>query len=636
MAFNGINEFISALENEGELVRIKTFVDPVLEITEVVDRESKKPGGGKALLFENTGTNFPLLINAFGSDKRIAMALGVADIDEISAEIENLFREISTPRVSLIDKLRFLPELKRFSSWMPSNSNRKGACQQNIIHAPDLSKLPVMQCWPHDGGPFITLPMVITKHPETNMRNIGMYRMQVFNNNTTGMHWHRHKTGANHYQAWKETGKNMPIAVALGGDPAHIYAATAPLPENIDEFILAGFLRKKKVALVPAITQDLMVPADADFIIEGYVDPEEEMVTEGPFGDHTGFYSLPDLYPNFHVTCITHRDNAVYPATIVGIPPQEDAYIGKATEKIFLNPIKFSMAPEILDMHLPFEGVAHNLTLIRLKKSYPGQAEKIMNTLWGAGQMMFNKIMVVVDEDHDVKNYGVLAREILEYFNPDTDLSFSGGPADVLDHATPATGYGSKAGINATHPAPEEFRNNNIFPLREKELFAAVEKFMDSHKEVSAVNADLIKNGYRILPLAIDKEKFKSGELRNALSENEHFFGLKIIIALDSEVPLSNISTLAWLTLANIDPKRDFQIWKNDNSEASLLYVDATSKAKEIEKFGRYWPNILLSNPETIKEIDAKWEHFNLGPFTPSPSLTYLPLGKGNSAFRKG
>jgi len=309
MPHSGLSSFIASLESEAELLRIKTFADPVLEITEITDRITKS--NGKALLFENTGTDFPLLINAFGSDKRMAMATGRKDLDEAADEIAGLYNELTTAKGSLFEKIKSLPELLRVAGYLPKLKRGRGKCQQVIHRNPDLDIFPVLKCWPHDGGRFITLPVVHTIHPLTRRTNAGMYRMQILDKTRTGMHWQRHKTGANHFEEWKKTGKRMPVTVTLGGDPVCTYAATAPLPENIDEYILAGFLRKKRIRLVRCITNELMVPSDADIVIEGYVDPSEDPVIEGPFGDHTGFYSLADLFPVFHVTCISHRENAV-------------------------------------------------------------------------------------------------------------------------------------------------------------------------------------------------------------------------------------------------------------------------------------------------------------------------------------
>ena len=324
MSYSGLTEFVNELEKRNELIRIKQFVDPVLEITEITDRVTKS--GGKALLFENTGTRFPVLINAFGSDLRMSMAIGRNSLDEAGTEIQSLFENLSYNKETFFQKISAMPALLRLAGLLPARTRRKGRCQEQIHRNPDLGMLPVLKCWPHDGGRFFTLPLVHTRHPGTGNTNVGMYRMQVLDKNTTAMHWQRHKTGASHFEAWKTAGERMPVSVALGGDPVYTYAATAPLPENINEYILAGFLRKKKVNMVKCITNDLFVPEDADIVLEGYVDPAEDLVWEGPFGDHTGFYSLADWYPKFHVTCITHANNAIYPATIVGVPPQEDAY----------------------------------------------------------------------------------------------------------------------------------------------------------------------------------------------------------------------------------------------------------------------------------------------------------------------
>src|SRR5215212_5640949 len=457
MAYKNLQDFIAVLEKEGELVRIKEYVNPKLEISEITDRISKTEGGGKALLFENTGYDFPVLMNAYGSEKRMCMALGVDHLNDVAREIEDLFKLLSSPKENILDKLKLLPQLGRFASWMPKVKSGRGECQEIIMKEPDITRLPVITCWPQDGGPFVTLPIIHTKDPNTNSRNVGMYRMQVFSPQLTGMHWHKHKVSAKHFNEYKKSGKKMPVAVALGGDPVYAYSATAPLPENVDEYMLAGFIRKKKVELVKCISQpEVEVPADADFIIEGYIDPNDELVWEGPFGDHTGYYSLPDWYPRFHVTCITHRKNPVYPATIVGIPPQEDAWLGKATERIFLAPIKMTMVPEIIDMEMPVEGVFHNLVITQIKKDYAGQGQKVMNAMWGAGQMMFNKILVLADQHVKITDYEALAKYVFKNLDPATDVYFSQGPMDVLDHSCSKLGFGGKMCIDGTKKFEEE------------------------------------------------------------------------------------------------------------------------------------------------------------------------------------
>ena len=371
---------------------------------------AKSAGGGKALLFENTGTEFPVITNMMGSERRMAMALGVEDLNSISERIDALLAGALSPKGSMWEKMKMLPLLADVAKWFPQNISGRGACQQVVWQGDDvdMNRLPLLHSWECDGGAFVTLPMVNTVDPETGVRNVGMYRMQRFDGKTTGMHWHIHKTGARHYDAYKRLGRKMPVVVALGGDPAYTYAATAPMPDNMDEYLLAGFLRQKPVKLVKAITCDIRVPEDCDFVIEGYVDPAEEKVVEGDFGDHTGFYSLKDLYPKFHVTCITHRKDAIYPATVVGVPPQEDAYIAEATEKIFLAPIRLAVQPEVEDLWMPIEGTAHNLAAVSIRNRYMGQAHKVAQSLWGAGQMMFNKYMVIASDEHDIRSFATL------------------------------------------------------------------------------------------------------------------------------------------------------------------------------------------------------------------------------------
>ena len=445
MPYNSLVDFVQVLTKEGELRRILYPVKAELEVTEIADRVMK--GGGPALLFENVvGKKMPVLINAFGSQKRMALALGVTDVEETAREVEKLVQ--TKPPKSFKEKLNLFSELIRLAG-IPPKIVKQGDCQQVIHREPDLGMLPVLTCWPGDGGPFVTLPAVFSKDPRKGTRNVGLYRMQVYDRQTTGMHWHLHKVGARHYQHQKEQKGRMELAVCLGGDPALIYAATAPLPDQIDEILFTGFLRKKGLELVKAITVDVEVPASSDIVIEGYVDPSEPLRREGPFGDHTGFYSLADDYPVFHVTCITQRENPIYLTTIVGRPPMEDAFIGKATERIFLPLLRLTF-PEIIDMNLPVHGVFHNLAIIAIKKNYPAQARKIMHALWGMGQMMFTKTLVVVDDDVNVHDLSEVTWVVGNHIDPKRDIVFVEGPVDVLDHAAPIMGYGSKMGIDAT------------------------------------------------------------------------------------------------------------------------------------------------------------------------------------------
>ena len=445
MPYNSLSDFVQVLERAGELRRITHPVKAELEIAEIADRVMK--ADGPALLFENVvGKNIPLLINAFGSMKRMAMALGVNDIDEIANKISKLI-QLQPPK-TFKDKIHLAGELIKLAG-LPPKIVDDGACQEVIQREPDLNILPVLTCWPGDAGPFITLPMVFSKDPIKGTRNVGLYRMQVFDARTTGMHWHLHKVGARHFQHQKQAVGKMELAVCLGGDPAMIYAATAPLPDQIDEILFAGFLRKRGVELIKAITVDIEVPANTDIVIEGYVDPSEPLRREGPFGDHTGFYSLADDYPVFHVTCITHRKNPIYPTTIVGRPPMEDVYLGKATERLFLPLIRVTL-PEIVDMNLPIHGVFHNLAIVSIKKEYPAHARKVMHALWGLGQMMFTKILIVVDHDVNIQDLSEVTWIVGNHIDPKRDMVFLDGPVDVLDHAAPRLGFGSKVGIDAT------------------------------------------------------------------------------------------------------------------------------------------------------------------------------------------
>ena len=445
MPYYSLADFVQVLERKGELKRITHPVRAELEITEIADRVMKS--GGPALLFENVaGKQIPVLINAFGSAKRMALALGVADIEEIAREIQKLIQ--TKPPKSLRDKLNLLGELIRLAG-IPPKIVKDGPCQEVVHREPDLGILPVLTCWPGDAGPFITLPMVFSKDPLSGTRNVGLYRMQIFDRRTTGMHWHLHKVGARHFQRQKEQTGRLELAVGLGGDPALIYAATAPLPDQIDEILFCGFLRKKGVELVKGLTVDVEVPANSDIVIEGYVDPAEPLRREGPFGDHTGFYSLADDYPVFHVTCITHRRNPIYPTTIVGRPPMEDAYLGKATERLFLPLVRITL-PEIVDMNLPVHGVFHNLAIISIKKEYPAHARKVMHALWGLGQMMFTKTLIIVDHDVNIHDLTEVTWVVGNSIDPKRDTVFVDGPVDVLDHAAPALGFGSKMGIDAT------------------------------------------------------------------------------------------------------------------------------------------------------------------------------------------
>jgi 4-hydroxy-3-polyprenylbenzoate decarboxylase len=622
MPYSGLSAFIDSLEKATELVRIKTYADPVLEITEITDRVTKS--GGKALLFENNGTEFRLLINAYASDKRMAMAMGKHDLDEAGDEIAGILAKLTSTTGSKLSKLRSVPGFIKMSGYFPVMTGRKGICQKVIHRDPDLNILPVLKCWPHDGGRFVTLPMVHTIHPLTRKANVGMYRMQILDRKRTAMHWQLHKTGAAHFEAWKKAGRLMPVSVALGGDPVYAYAATAPLPENINEYILAGFLRKKKVRLVKCITNELYVPSDADIIIEGYVDPLEEPVTEGPFGDHTGFYSLSDLYPVLHVTCITHSENAVYPATIVGIPPMEDAWLTKATEKIFLPPLKLVIQPEIEDLHMPDAGTAHNLAIVKIKKSFPGQGKKVINSLSGAGQMMFTKYLIVVSGDIDIRDYRKLFDNICRNTGLNSDLLFTSGPLDVLDHSSGTFALGGKLGIDASEKlSGEESLQLMVGP---GEKTGEKDSLLTQILKITGDGNNVYRpHDLPIIIAGVDSEKDKSiaSKIRMAVKKDESGSFSGLIIIVDHTVDVKDLFTVSWQVLSNTDPGRDIDI-----IDGRILIVDGTIKAFREGGFPRRWPNVVCSSDETIDKVDKKWDSLGIGPFIASPSLKSSGLSR--------
>ncbi len=453
MIFSSMNDFLETLKKQGDLLEIDRPVDPCLEISEISHRFVKDQG--PALLFTRVkGSRLPVAQNLFATPERLSLALGVGHPDEIGSRIREIYRQ-KVPR-GIPDKLSLFTRLLEAAKF-PPKTVKKAPVQEIVVKGDDVSleELPIITCWPQDGGPYLTLPQVITKDPETGIRNVGMYRMQKFDAKTTGMHWQQHKHGASHFEKYRKAGKKMPVCVALGGPPVLTYTSTAPLPENIDEYLFAGFLQKSPVRLVKSVTTDLMVPADADIILEGYVDPQEPFRTEGPFGDHTGFYSLEDDYPVFHVNAVTRRKDAVYPSTIVGIPPMEDYQLGYATERIFL-PLAQMILPEIRDYHMPPEGVFHNLVFVSIKKQYPGHAYKVMQGLWGLGLMMLAKVIVVLDEDVNVQKPAEAWWTALNHIDPERDILFTRGPVDDLDHASRLPSYGSKMGIDATRKGPKE------------------------------------------------------------------------------------------------------------------------------------------------------------------------------------
>ena len=603
-----LREYITKLESAGELIRIGTSVSSLYEIAELTDRQAKSPNGGKALLFEKTDKGFPVLTNMMGSERRISMALGIDKPEDITVRIESLLKQVTTPKDSIGDQLKMLPLLGEVARWFPKKLKRKGECQQVILRGEEASLdiIPIIKSWGCDGGRFVTLPMVNTLDPQTGIRNVGMYRMQVFDSHTTGMHWHRHKTGARHYDGYKAAGKLMPVSVAIGGDPAYTYAATAPMPDNMDEYLLAGFLRKKPVKLVKCITNDIYVPDDCDFVIEGYVDPSEPLVVEGDFGDHTGFYSLTDLYPRFHVTAITHRKDAVYPATVVGVPPQEDAYISIATERIFLAPIRLVMQPEIVDMTMPAAGTSHNIAIISMGSRYKGQATKVTQGMWSAGQMMFNKYLVLTPATTDVRNSEQIA-SLLRNCDPQQSVIRGEGIYDVLDHATATCGYGGKLALNLTEVVSTERK-------------AAVAENITLPEGIT-LRTEFVEKWSTLLLFADNCAEVDLAAIAQQSGVNCNFIAL-----FDTRAEEFSAEELLWIAAANTDPNRDLALVEN------RLTIDARAKVPGVANNPTRFPNVVTSTEDVIELVDSRWEEYGIGEIIPSPSRKYRKLLLSNKA----
>ena len=600
MNYPSLREFIDKLEREEELLRIKESVSPILEITEITDRISKQPGGGKALLFENVeGSSMSVLINAFGSAKRMNMALGVHDIEDIPKRIERYIK--IPPPSTLLDKAKLLPMLLEATQFPPKLLNTTHPPCQEIVQLNDdidIGKIPVLQCWPDDAGRFITFPIVINRSTDNKIRNVGLYRMQVYDKKTTAMHWHIHKDGAHFFHEYKKQNKVMEVAVALGADPASCYSASAPLPYGIDEFLLAGFIRKKSVPLVKCKTVDLEVPANAEIVLEGYIDPSE-MRLEGPFGDHTGYYSQDGDYPVLHITAITHRKDPVYLTTIVGKPPQEDFYLGRATERIFL-PLLKTQLPEIVDMNMPAEGVFHNCVIVSIDKRYPMQSRRIMSALWGLGQMSFVKIIITVDSKVNVHDYEQVAKILLSTVDFETDLFFSEGILDVLNHASDQVLYGSKLGIDLTSKIEgEPGYGKDVPPLIETKRLPRPEEITKTFQEIKT--CQIMELQVPVLLVALDKQtKNQGSKFIDAFFANSEFSAIEILIVLESHVDLTNISIVMWKLFNNLDPKRDLY-FKNNR-----VGIDVTKKLPE-EGYQQNWPEEIEMSSEIKTKVNKKW-----------------------------
>lgn len=610
MSFPDLQSFIRLLEERGELLRVSVPVSRELEITEIADRLVKK--GGPAVLFENVKDSpFPLAIGLLGTAERVALSMGLLDLNALAVRVRDLIDLSGAKGVG--GMLSQLPKL-RDAMHLPPRRVRRAASQEVVWRGDevDLGKLPILKCWPLDGGPFVTLPLVITKDPETGERNMGMYRMQVMGPRETGMHWQRHKTGARHLEKARRLGQRLEVAVALGGDPALIYAATAPLPPipGLDEFALAGFLRGQRYPVVRGITVDLDVPANAEFILEGYVDPQEEWKTEGPFGDHTGFYTLPELYPRFHVTAITMRRNPVYPATIVGRPPMEDAYLIEASERLFL-PAAQLILPELSDYHMPPAGVAHNLVFASIKKRYPGEAYKTANGLFGLGQMMFAKVIVVLDDGVPVNDFSAVWREVAGKAIPGRDTLTSRGPVDALDHSSRGWSYGGKLIIDATSKRPEEQgsgvgsrENQNEASAPEAAFQPFATSFHDQLEGVTDQYQSEEGDGYWAVQITKSRA-FQSRELGEQLAGHPAAAGVRHILLVDDLTDVRDRQDVWWTILNNIDPERD--VWVLNGR----LVWDGTRKLPE-EGFVRPWPPKIEMDRAVMDRVEARWHLYGL------------------------
>ncbi len=593
MAFKDIHSFVALLEQRGQLLRVLEPVSRTLEITEIADRLVKKDG--PAVLFENVvGSPFPVAIGLMGTRERMAWALGLEDLDQLAEKVRDLIKiKMDGGIVGMASNLSKLGAVRH----LPPKRVKTAPVQEVVWRGDevDLSKIPVLHCWPQDGGPFVTLPLVITRDPETFEYNMGMYRVQVLSKNTTGMHWQRHKTGTRHLEKAKKLGQKLEVAVAIGGDPALIYAATAPLPPipGISEYSLTGYLRGERQPIIKGITVDLEVPANAEFILEGYVDPLEDWIDEGPFGDHTGFYTPIDKYPRFHVTAVTMRRNPIYAATIVGRPPMEDAYLIEASERLFL-PAAQLILPEISDYAMPPAGVAHNLVVVAIKKLYPGHAYKVANGLFGLGQMMFAKVIVVVDEGTPVTDFAKVWLEVATKAGLQ-DILHSRGPIDVLDHSSRKWSYGGKLIIDATTKMPEELGRQ---PSSEAVFSQEIPPL--EHQELK------IHTFGSYLHVALRKTKALEGrELGMVLARLERNKAIQHILICDHLTDVTDLNDVWWTVLNNIDPERDVFF------ENGKVIWDASRKIPA-EGFDRVWPDKIVMSEDVRARVDAMWHIYRL------------------------
>ncbi|QVK17937.1 menaquinone biosynthesis decarboxylase [Mycoplasmatota bacterium] len=611
MAYSDLQSYMKKLQSLDQLIEINEEVSRDLEITEIANRIMKSTTQNKALLFNHIKNSpYPLLINAFGSLERMSLALEVDNLESIAKDI-NDFIDISNYK-TLPKQIKSLPKLLRLYFSFP-HKVKKAACHE-VIEEPDLDKIPIIKCWPEDGGRFFTLPLVITKDPETNQQNMGMYRMQVYDKKTTGMHWHWHKDGREIYDKYRKLGMSkMPVSVVVGSDPATVYASTAPLPKMVDEMMFASFLRRRSLPIVKCITNDLYVPANSEFVFEGYVDINEDTRLEGPFGDHTGYYSLPDFYPVFHIEKITRKRNPIYHATIVGIPPMEDCYMALATEEIFL-PLMQMPVPEIVDLHLPFEGVFHNCAITSIKKQYPKHAHKVMNSFWGTGQMMYQKFVCTVDADKNIKDYQDIFWTVIDTVNLDEDIVITEGPLDALDHSSKNAFFGSRLGIDAT----TKFNEESSYDLSNEKKYLFY-KHLEKEELLKILNTQfnfildirLPQNNddFKLLVIQINKSNDQQvKELYNYLRKSPQLQQFKWISIFDQYTNIYKDWQCFWRLFNNIDANRDlyFNEIVINSISFKVVTIDATRKLPS-ENGNRQWPNDIIMTDDIKNKVDLKW-----------------------------
>ncbi len=614
MAYKDLREFINVLRKKDLLIEINEEVDAELEITEIANRIMKSKIQNKALLFNKVKNSpYPVLINSFGSLERMSLALEVDNLETITKDIKN-FMDISNYK-TFRKQIKALPKLARLYFSFP-HKVKHAPCQE-VVEEPKLSEIPILKCWPEDGGRFFTLPLVITKDPETNTQNMGMYRMQVYDDKTTGMHWHWHKDGREIYDKYRKLGlSRMPVSVVVGSDPATVYSSTAPLPKMIDEMMFSSFLRRKSLPIVKCKTNDLYVPANAEFVFEGYVDINEPLRLEGPFGDHTGYYSLVDMYPVFHIEKVTRRKNPVYHATIVGIPPMEDCYMALATEEIFL-PMMQMPVPEIVDLHMPFEGVFHNLAITSIKKTYPKHAFKVMNSFWGTGQMMYQKFVLCVDENKNIKDYKDIFWTTIDHIDLNEDLLITQGPLDALDHSSKKPFFGSRLGVDATTKLPQESKYDFLLEdeflhyqnLDAKKVLKDLQNQFPNILDIRIPQKDKYQ---KVLILKIEKNtKDDIRNINDYIREHSQYNRFKFIGYFDQYTDINKNNTVFWRLFNNIDAGRDliFHDIKNNEHTFKVVSVDATRKLP-VENGGREWPEDIVMTEGIINKVNEKWEKY--------------------------